>query len=347
MHSKTYTITSLLLVFFITALGAGQDSESKEATDDSGIQTKVFDSLKLRSIGPAFTSGRIGDIAVDQKNPNTWYIAVASGNVFKTTNAGTTFKPIFENYPSYSIGCVSIDPNNSNTVWVGTGENNGGRHIGFGDGIYVSHDGGKSFKNMGLKKSEHLSKILVDPRDSNVVFAASQGPLWSPGGERGLFKSNDGGKNWKNVLSSGEYTGVTDVVMDPKNPDVLYAATHQRHRNVWAIVNAGPESGIHKSVDGGETWTQLKSGLPGGSLGKISLGVSFQKSNVVYATIELPKRKGGFWRQRRFWSKLDQDQRLCFRRYWPSLLPGTLGRPASLRCALPGQQQFRPQCRWW
>ena len=252
-------------------------------------------------------SGRIGDIAVDQQNPNTWYIAVASGNVFKTTNAGTTFKPIFENYPSYSIGCVTVDPNNSNTVWIGTGENNGGRHIGFGDGIYVSHDGGKSFKNSGLKESEHLSKILVDPRNPKVVFAASQGPLWSPGGQRGLFKSMDGGTTWKNVLSAGEYTGVTDVVMDPKNPDVLYAATHQRHRNVWAIVNAGPESGIHKSIDGGDTWTKLSSGLPGGDLGKISLGVSFQKSNVVYATVELPKRKGGFWRSEDYgqsWSKV-------------------------------------------
>ena len=276
-------------------------------TDSAKVDPNVFKSLQLRSIGPAFMSGRIGDIAVDQQHPNTWYIAVASGNVFKTTNAGTTFEPIFENYSSYSIGCVSIDPGNSNTIWIGTGENNGGRHIGFGDGIYVSHDAGKSFKNVGLKNSEHLSKILIDPRDSKVVFAASQGPLWSPGGERGLFKSTDAGKTWTNVLSAGEYTGVTDVVMDPKNPDVLYAATHQRHRNVWAIVNAGPESGIHKSVDGGESWTRLKTGLPGGDLGKISLGVSFQKSNVVYATIELPKRKGGFWRSEDYgqsWKKV-------------------------------------------
>ncbi len=304
---------SVLTLFWICTLfalpGIGQDADAKHepAEETRDVDTRLFNSLKLRSVGPAFMSGRIGDIAVDQENPNTWYIAVASGGVFKTTNAGTTFKPIFDNYPSYSIGCVTIDPNNSNTVWIGTGENNGGRHIGFGDGIYVSHDAGKSFKNMGLKKSEHLSKILVDPRDSNVIFAASQGPLWSPGGERGLFKSRDGGKTWNNVLCAGEYTGVTDVVMDPKDPNVLYAATHQRHRNVWAIVNAGPETGIHKSVDGGATWTELKSGLPGGDKGKISLGVSFQKSNVVYATIELPKRKGGFWRSEDFgasWRKV-------------------------------------------
>lgn len=287
------------------------DSAPKEATPkaeaDSPIDTSLFGALKLRSIGPAFMSGRIGDLAIDPQNPNTWYVAVASGNVFKTTNAGTTFQPIFEHYGSYSIGCVTIDPRNSSTVWIGTGENNGGRHIGFGDGIYVSHNGGKTFKNVGLKKSEHLSKILVDPRDSKTVFAASQGPLWSPGGERGLFKTTDGGKTWKNVLSAGEYTGVTDVVMDPSDPDVLYAATHQRHRNIWAIVNAGPETGIHKSVDGGESWEELKTGLPSDDMGKISLGVSPQKTNVVYATIELPGRVGGFWRSEdsgASWSKV-------------------------------------------
>lgn len=304
---KQTNLFCALLAFSISIQPAFSQTPENDTETKDGIDTKIFNSLKLRSIGPAFMSGRIGDIAVDQQNPNTWYIAVASGNVFKTTNAGTTFEPIFENYPSYSIGCVSVDPTNSNTVWIGTGENNGGRHIGFGDGIYVSHDGGKSFKNTGLKDSEHLSKILIDPRDSNVVFAASQGPLWSPGGQRGLFKSTDGGATWKNVLEFGEYTGVTDVVMDPKNPDILYAAAHQRHRNVWAIVNAGPESGIHKSTDGGETWNELKSGLPGGDMGKISLGVSFQKSNVVYATIELPKRKGGFWRSEDYgqsWSKV-------------------------------------------
>ncbi|MEL7499679.1 MAG: glycosyl hydrolase [Planctomycetota bacterium] len=269
---------------------------AEKAESNNGVDNAIFSPLKLRSIGPAFMSGRIGDLAVDQKNPNTWYVAVASGGVFKTVNAGTTFDPIFDNYSSYSIGCVTVDPNNSNIVWVGTGENNGGRHIGFGDGIYVSHNAGKTFENVGLKKSEHLSKILVDPRDSNVVFAASQGPLWSPGGERGLYKTTDGGETWKNVLSKGPYTGVTDVVMDPANPDVLYAATHQRHRNIWAIVNAGPETGIYKSVDGGENWRQLKNGLPGADKGKISLGVSPQKPNVVYATIELAGRKGGFWR---------------------------------------------------
>ena len=298
-----------------------KSAAAKKAEAEQNANAKLLaGALKFRSIGPAFMSGRIGDVAIDPVQPNTWYVAAASGGLWKTTNAGTTFKPIFDNKPSYSMGCVTIDPSVHTTIWLGTGENNGGRHIGFGDGVYVSHDSGKSWQHKGLKKSEHVSKILVDPRNSDVVFAASQGPLWSPGGERGLFKSIDGGKSWKLVLgpdqygskekpktddnkdsgsddtSADSYTGVTDVVFDPKNPNVLYAASHQRHRNVWAIINCGPESGIYKSTDGGESWKELKGGLPGGDKGKISLQVSPQKNNVVYATIELPGRKGGFWR---------------------------------------------------
>lgn len=287
---------------------AGTAAEQESVENTSALDTGLLaGALKFRSVGPAFMSGRIGDVAIDPVQPNTWYIAVASGGLWKTTNAGTTFEPIFDDKPSYSMGCVTIDPSVHTTVWLGTGENNGGRHIGFGDGVYVSHDSGGTWHHRGLKQSEHVSKILVDPRNSNVVFAASQGPLWSPGGERGLFKSDDGGETWRNVLSAGgqgrtveenedSYTGVTDVVFDPRNPDVMYAATHQRHRNVWAIINTGPETGIFKSVDGGENWTQLSNGLPGGDAGKISLQVSPQKSNVVYATIELPGRTGGFWR---------------------------------------------------
>lgn len=270
------------------------DEAPKSIADrvDSGL----VNAIKFRSIGPAFMAGRISDIALDPKQPNTWYVAVGSGNLWKTTNAGTTFTPIFDDKPSYSIGCVTIDPQQSDTVWVGTGENVGGRHIGFGDGVYRSKDGGRSFEHLGLKQSEHISKIVVDPRNSNIVFVASQGPLWSPGGERGLFKSTDGGATWKNVLSKGPYTGVTDVVIDPTDPDTMYAATHQRHRTVWALLNTGSESGIHKSIDGGETWRELSQGLPGGDKGKIALGVSPQQNNVVYASIELPNRKGGFFR---------------------------------------------------
>ena len=267
-----------------------------DAETDPSDASLVAGALRFRSIGPALMSGRIGDVAVDQRNPNHWYVAAASGGLWKTMNAGTTFEPIFDDQSSYSMGCVTIDPTDHGTVWLGTGENNGGRHIGFGDGIYRSRDAGKSWKNMGLKETERISKIVVDPRNNDVVFAAAQGPLWSPGGERGLFKTTDGGKTWKNVLSAGEWTGVTDVVIDPDDPDTLYAATYQRHRTLAALLATGPESGVHKSTDGGETWAKLGGGLPGGDLGKISLAVSPQKSNVVYATIELNGREGGFWR---------------------------------------------------
>ena len=190
-------VTGLLV--FTSILGCSeqvyaQESQQVDTSKEDASRAKlVTGSLKFRSVGPAFMSGRIGDLAIDPVEPNTWYVAVASGGLWKTTNAGTTFTPIFDNKPSYSMGCVSIDPLKHTTVWLGTGENNGGRHIGFGDGIYVSHDSGKSWQHKGLKESEHISKILVDPRDSKVVFAASQGPLWSPGGQRGLFKSTDGG----------------------------------------------------------------------------------------------------------------------------------------------------------
>lgn len=270
------------------------------------MNAKTFSGLKLRSIGPALMSGRISDIAIDPKKPNTWYVAVGSGNMFKTVNAGTTWTPIFENYGSYSIGCVTIDPHNRHKIWVGSGEAVGGRHVGYGDGVYLSLDGGKSFKNIGLKKTEHIAKILVDPKDGDVVYVASQGPLWSPGGERGLYKSTNGGKTWNNILSKGPYTGVTDIAFDPRDSKVIYAVTHQRHRTVAALINGGPESGIWKSTDAGKTWSALKKGLPSADMGKIGIAVSPQKPDVIYATIELANHKGGFWRSTdagRTWSK--------------------------------------------
>lgn len=299
---KFLRLTALVIAFVPALLLADKKDDKKKPSKVNGIS-----SIKWRSVGPALMSGRIADIAIDPENPNVWYVAAGSGGVWKTNNAGTTFTPIFDNYGSYSIGCVTVDPSQNNIVWVGTGENVGGRHVGYGDGIYRSSDGGKSFKKMGLEKSEHISKILVHPRNSNLVYVASQGPLWSSGGERGLYLSRDGGKNWTLVLSKGKWTGVTDVVMDPSNPSILYAATHQRHRTIWSLVNAGPETGIHKSIDGGKTWKELKGGLPGGDKGKISLAVSHQDSRVVYATIELPGRKGGIWRSANggeSWSKM-------------------------------------------
>ncbi|GAB5406341.1 MAG: hypothetical protein Aurels2KO_45720 [Aureliella sp.] len=287
--------------------GEAQENDKPKQTQDAPkLTTSDVSALSMRSIGPALMSGRIADLAIDPVAPNTWYVAAGSGNVWKTENSGTTWKPIFDNYSSYSIGCVTLDPSNHSVVWVGTGENVSGRHVGFGDGIYVSHNGGKSFQNKGLKKSEHISKIVVHPRNSDRIFVAAQGPLWSSGGERGLYRTTDGGENWELVLSANEWTGCTDIAMDPRDPDTLYAALHQRHRTVWGLIDGGPDSGVYKSTDGGTTWKELKSGLPGEDKGKMSIAVSPQKSNVVYVTIELADG-GGVFRSEDFgesWKKV-------------------------------------------
>ena len=263
---------------------------------DPAPTAEAFAGLKLRNIGPAFMAGRISDIAVDPVARATWYVAVGSGGVWKTVNAGTTWTPIFDKEASYSIGCIAIDPGNPAVVWVGTGENVSGRHVGFGDGVYKSLDGGASWKRMGLEKSEHIARILLDPRDSNVVYVAAEGPLWSSGGERGVFKSTDGGATWEPVLEISENTGVTSLEFDPLNPDVLYAAAYQRRRTVWSFLSGGPESGIYKSTDGGQHWRKLERGLPKGDMGKIGLAVSPQDSDYVYATIEAAEKEKGFYR---------------------------------------------------
>lgn len=263
---------------------------------DTLISSSTLSEIKLRSIGPALMSGRISDIVIHPTNKNIWYVAVGAGGVWKTVNSGTTWKPIFDDQSSYSIGCVTIDVNNPNIIWVGTGENVGGRHVGYGDGIYRSQDGGKSWKNMGLKKSEHISKIIIHPTNSNIIWVAAQGPLWNKGGERGLYKSKDNGKTWEKTLGDAEWVGVTDIIVDPRNPDLIYAATWQRHRNVAAYMGGGPGSGIHRSEDGGDSWEELKSGLPKSNMGKIGLAISPQKPDIIYAAIELDRRTGGVFR---------------------------------------------------
>ncbi len=275
---------------------AGKDKKGKGDEKKDPMSAPTFSGLALRNIGPAVVGGRIVDVVVDPAAPATWYVAVASGGMWKTVNAGTTWDPIFEGQGSFSIGCVTLDPNNPLVVWVGTGENNSQRSVSYGDGVYKSTDGGKSWENVGLKKSEHIGKIVVDPRDSNTVYVAAQGPLWSPGGDRGLYKTADGGKTWKAVLTISENTGVSDVVMDPRNPDVLYASAYQRRRHIWTLVDGGAEGGIHKSTDGGATWKKLTSGLPTGDIGRIGLAIAPTKPDTVYAIVEAVGRAGGFFR---------------------------------------------------
>lgn len=257
---------------------------------------QLYGGMRFRSIGPAVTSGRVIAFAVDPADRAKYYVAVGSGGVWKTVNSGTTFTPVFDNEGSFSIGAIALDPKNTSTVWVGTGERNSQRSVAYGDGVYRSDDGGRSWRNMGLRTSEHIGRIAIDPRDSNVVFVAAQGPLWSGGGERGLYKTTDGGRTWKAVIPGTEHTGATDVVIDPNNPDIMYAATWQRRRHFYTLINGGPESAIYKSTDGGNTWARVRSGLPPGDLGRIGLSISPADTDVVYASVEAGGTQSGIFR---------------------------------------------------
>ena len=288
MRLIAFLFTSIILCY------TPVQSQDKEK-DKSPIEN-ALGGFSFRSVGPAFMSGRIADIAIDPNNENIWYVAVGSGGVWKTTNAGTTWNPLADTQPFYSTGAITLDPSNSQTVWLGTGENVGGRHVGIGHGVYLSRDGGKTWANKGLKKSEHISKIIVHPTDSNTLWVAAQGPLWSSGGERGLYKSIDGGNTWNQTMDIDEWTGVTDLVIDPRDPNVLYAASWQRHRNVAAYVGGGPGTALYKSVDGGESWQKLKTGLPSSEMGKIGLAISPMQPDVLYAAIELNRRKGAVYK---------------------------------------------------
>ncbi|MBT8240958.1 MAG: glycosyl hydrolase, partial [Acidimicrobiia bacterium] len=270
--------------------------ENHTSTQPSAVADAIS-GLALRSIGPALMGGRIADIAIHPSRPTTWFVAVGSGGVWRTTNAGTTWTPVFDNEASYSIGCVRIDPNRPQVIWVGTGEAVSGRHVAWGDGVYRSDDGGDSWTNMGLEQSEHISDILIDPRNSNVVYVAAEGPLWSSGGQRGLFKTTDGGGSWEAVLTVDADTGVTSAVFAPDDPDTIYAATYQRRRRVWSFLGGGPGSGIHRSQDSGGTWERLTGGLPESDMGRIGLGVTPADPELVYATIEdADDKEKGFYR---------------------------------------------------
>ncbi|MFT5820876.1 MAG: photosystem II stability/assembly factor-like uncharacterized protein [Crocinitomix sp.] len=294
---KKLLIGITLLLMTIPSIAQKNKDKNKEVEDKKElINSGLVSGLSWRNIGPALTAGRIADMAVNPNNPNEFYLAVASGGVWKTTNHGTTFDPIFDGQSSYSIGCVTIDPNQTATVWVGTGENNNQRSVAYGDGVYKSMDGGNTWENMGLETSEHISKIIVDPRNSNVVYVAAYGPLWSAGGERGVYKTVDGGENWELIHSVSENTGAADLVMDPSNPDILYAAFHQRRRHVFTYVGGGEESAVFKSEDAGKTWIELTSGLPSGKMGRVGLAISPADPNYVYAIVEAQKGGHGFYR---------------------------------------------------
>lgn len=295
MKRRAFALILAAMLWLPISQTFAQDGET--APDPwAKINSGFLSALKFRGIGPAFMSGRIGDIAVDPVDRSTWYIAASSGGVWKTENAGVTWRPIFDGYASYSIGCLAIDPQDRFTIWVGTGENNSQRSVGYGDGLYKSVDGGASFKKVGLDNSEHIGMIAIDPTDSQTVYVAAQGPLWKEGGDRGLYKTTDGGSSWKKVLEISENTGVNEVHLDPSDPQTLYASSYQRRRHTWVLIDGGPESGLHKSTDGGETWKAINRGLPGGDKGRIGMDVSPINPSVLYAVVEAGEGQGGFYR---------------------------------------------------
>ncbi len=285
-------ISTVLFGAFAASVRAASDDSKPLVKKVAG---KDVSALRVRSIGPALMSGRISDFAVNPEKHSEWFVAVCSGGVWKTTNNGSTFRPVFDSQGSYSIGCVEMDPQNPNLIWVGTGENNSQRSVSFGDGIYKSVDGGKSWKHVGLSDSEHIGMIMIDPRDSNVVYVAAQGPLWRSGGDRGLYKTTDGGETWDRILFVSDDTGINEVHMDPRDPDVLYASSYQRRRHVWTLINGGPESAVHKSVDGGKSWKKLTRGLPSSDKGRIGMDVSPANPDTLYAIVEAASG-GGFFR---------------------------------------------------
>ncbi len=296
MKNKTFLTGLILGVLIAFSPQISMAKKKKDNEEQKDTLSKKLNAMKWRSLGPAWASGRIADFAVNPKDFSEYYVAVASGNVWKTTNHGVTFKPVFDNYGAYSIGCVTMDPNNHNVVWIGTGENNHQRALGYGDGVYKSVDGGKSFKNMGLKESRQIGGIVIDPRNSDVVFVAAEGSAWGSGGERGLYKTTDGGENWKKVIDISENTGINNVIMDPVDPKTMYATSEQRRRTHYTKIGGGPESVVYKSTDGGENWRKIMKGLPKVHIGGMGIAVSPVDRDVVYLIVQAAKGKSGFYR---------------------------------------------------
>jgi photosystem II stability/assembly factor-like uncharacterized protein len=280
----------------LAAVAAALVTAAVGARQDDRLNSDVLEGIELRSIGPALATGRIADIEIDPKNPSVWYIATAFGGLWKTVNRGITFEPIFDDY-TFTLCCVVVDPRDSNVVWLGTGENTSQRSAHFGDGVYKSTDAGKTWKRVGLENSEHIGKILIDPRNSSVVYVASQGPLFSAGGDRGLYKTPDGGATWTPILTISPDTGISDIVFDPRNPDVIYASAYQRRRAVGQMIGGGPEGGIYKTTNAGRNWTKLSKGLPAGDMGRAGLAVDGRKNpSTVFALVDAKRPESGFFR---------------------------------------------------
>jgi photosystem II stability/assembly factor-like uncharacterized protein len=280
----------LVAAFGVRALVGVAEQASGSAVPAGG----PFDTLHFRPIGPASMSGRISDLAVYEANPAIFYVGTAHGGVWKTTNSGTTFEAQFQDQGLISIGDITVSQSNPDLVWVGAGESNNRQSTSWGDGVYKSTDGGKTYTHMGLRTSRHVNRILIDPRNNDVVLVAATGPLFGAGGDRGIYKTTDGGKNWKQVLKVDDDTGGNDLVMDAQNNQVLYATTYQRRRTACCMNGGGPGSGVWKSTDGGDSWKRLQGGgWPDGPLGRIAVDVYRKRPNILYALVEGPTPAAG------------------------------------------------------
>ncbi|MCK4931641.1 MAG: exo-alpha-sialidase, partial [Candidatus Aminicenantes bacterium] len=271
------------------------------------FHTDLFKHMKWRQIGPAAFGGRIDDVEAVVGKSHIIFIASASGGIFKSEDNGATWRPVFdENGTSLSIGDIAIAPTDSNIVWAGTGESNNRQSSSWGDGVYKSIDGGETWINLGLKETHHIGRIVIDPRNPDIVFVAALGKLWGPNVERGLFRTKDGGQTWKKVLYVNEHTGAVDMAIE-NNGRVVYAAMYQRRRRAWGFVGGGPQSGLYRSLDGGDTWQKLTNGLPPGQTGRIGIDISKSHPNIVYAIIE--NKEGGVFRSEdrgKSWTRMNE-----------------------------------------
>ena len=294
-HFSVVLIFSLLLSF-----------ATSTSADDDDLDNNPLASIPMRTIGPAMISGRVSDFAFNPEKKHEFYVATSSGNLWKTSNNMTTWEPLFENEGSFSLGVIEMAAGNPDLLWVGTGENNSQRSVAFGDGVYKSLDAGKTWQNMGLKNSGHISKIWINPKKHDEVLVAAQGPLWSDGGDRGLYKTSDGGNSWNLILEIDQHTGVNEFVVDPHDFDNIVASTYQRRRHVWTLINGGPGSGIHSTKDGGKSWTKVSRGLPRGEMGRIGLAMAPSQPKTLYAIIEASNKERGVYRSLDFgksWEK--------------------------------------------
>ena len=284
------------------------DAPAVNASDDPLLR-----SFSWRSIGPFGQGGRVDDLAVHPGDPHTYFVGFATGGLWRTTNNGTTFESIFDTYGTHSIGALAIAPSNPDVVWVGTGEANNRQSSSFGDGVYKSEDGGRTFTHVGLRETQSIARVIAHPEDADVAWVAANGHLFGPNPERGVFKTTDGGRSWSRVLSVDEDTGATDLVIDPSNPNTLFAATYQRRRTACCFVGGGPGSGIWRSDDGGGSWTRLSgNGLPRGTMGRVALAMTPADPDILYAQIEVAadKEEPLTDEERAEWERLDDEDAL-------------------------------------